>query len=77
MCGRLEGRSRYARIGLSVHITAGFVHPGVSNKQVLEIVNSGPYDLVLKPGLKICQLIIERAEGKAVYSGIYSEQKDL
>lgn len=34
---RLEGRSRFARLGLLVHVSAGFVSPGVDNRQVLEI----------------------------------------
>jgi dCTP deaminase len=38
---RFEGRSRFARFGLAVHVTAGFMHPGISNHLVLEIVNSG------------------------------------
>ena len=35
-----EGRSRFARLGLFVHITAGFMNPGIKNKQVLEIYNA-------------------------------------
>jgi dCTP deaminase len=40
ICGLLEGRSRFARHGLFVHITAGFMQPGISNRQVLEIYNA-------------------------------------
>jgi hypothetical protein len=40
MCGLLEGRSRFARLGLFVHITAGFMNPGIKNRQVLEIYNA-------------------------------------
>jgi len=32
MCGLLEGRSRFARLGLFVHITAGFMNPGMSTQ---------------------------------------------
>ena len=39
MCGRLEGRSRFARLGLLIHISAGFMAPGTDNQQVLEISN--------------------------------------
>lgn len=35
-----EGRSRFARLGLFVHITASFINPGIDNQQVLEIYNS-------------------------------------
>jgi hypothetical protein len=34
LCGLLEGRSRFARLGLFVHITAGFMNPGINNRQV-------------------------------------------
>ena len=34
LCGRLEGRSRFARLGLMVHVTAGFMQPGINNRQV-------------------------------------------
>jgi dCTP deaminase len=74
LCGWLEGRSRFARIGLVIHMTASFVQPGVNNRQVLEIGNLAPFPLVLKPGVRICQLILERTEGEAAYSGRFSRQ---
>ena len=74
VCGWLSGRSRFARLGLVVHVTAAFIQPGINNKQVLEIKNLGNSDLILKPGLKICQLILERTEGKAKYKGKFKKQ---
>ena len=41
--GILEGRSRYARVGLTVHVTASLVQPGSDNHQILEIVNLSPF----------------------------------
>lgn len=75
LCGWLEGRSRFARMGLAVHITAGFMQPGIDNKQVLEMTNFGASPLFLKVGTKICQFIFDRCEGKAKYEGKYSGQK--
>jgi len=75
MCGWLGGRSRFARMGLIVHITAAFVQPGINNKQVLEIKNVSNNILVLKPGEKYCQLIIQRTEGKARYKGKFKRQE--
>ena len=72
--GRLEGRSRFARFGLAVHVTAGFMHPGISNHQVLEIVNLGHGPLALYPGTRICQFIFERCRGRAKYQGRFAEQ---
>ncbi len=72
--GRLEGRSRFARFGLAVHVTAGFMHPGISNHQVLEIVNLGRAPLALYPGTTICQFIFEKCDGHAKYQGRFVEQ---
>ncbi len=77
ICGWLEGRSRFARIGLVIHMTASFVQPGVDNRQVLEIGNLAPFPLVLKPGVPICQIILERTEGKASYGGSFKSQDRL
>ena len=77
VCGWLEGRSRFARIGLVIHMTASFVQPGVNNRQVLEIGNLAPFPLVLKPGVRICQIILERTEGAASYGGRFMNQDRL
>ncbi len=74
ICGWLEGRSRFARIGLAVHITAGFMQPGISNHQVLEINNSSPIAMALYPGTFICQFIFQRCIGSAVYQGRFANQ---
>ncbi|MBT7903731.1 dCTP deaminase [Candidatus Woesearchaeota archaeon] len=74
MCGWLQGRSRFARVGLTVHITASFMQPGINNKQVLEIFNAGPIPLKLCVGTKVCQLIFQRCEGKAKYKGRFHKQ---
>ncbi len=72
--GRLEGRSRFARFGLAVHVTAGFMHPGIANHQVLEIVNLGHAPLALYPGTRICQFIFEKCNGHATYRGRFAQQ---
>jgi len=77
ICGWLEGRSRFARMGLVIHMTAGFVQPGINNRQVLEIGNLAPFPLVLKPGVKICQMVLQRTEGEAFYRGKFMNQNGL
>ena len=72
--GRLEGRSRFARFGLAVHVTAGFMHPGISNHQVLEIVNLGHTPLALYPGTRVCQFVFEKCDGHATYQGRFVGQ---
>ena len=75
LCGWLEGRSRFARIGLAIHVTAGFMQPGISNKQVLEMTNLGPNPLGLLPGVRICQFVFQRCDGNATYTGRFKAQK--
>ena len=77
ICGWLEGRSRFARLGLTVHITASFMNPGIDNKQVLEIVNLGKRSLKLHAGVKMCQLIFQKTKGRAKYSGRFKDQKEV
>jgi dCTP deaminase len=74
LCGWLEGRSRFARIGLMIHVTAGFVSPGVDNRQVLEISNVSDRTLNIHAGTRLCQIVLQRADGDAVYEGRYANQ---
>ena len=74
LCGWLEGRSRFARLGLMVHITASFMQPGIDNHQVLEISNVSSVPLALHIGTKICQFIFEKTIGEATYEGIFVNQ---
>lgn len=54
---RVEGRSTYARVGLSMHQTAPWIQPGWSGPIVLEIANHGPLQIELTPLVdKPCQI---------------------
>lgn len=77
LCGWLQGRSRFARVGLMVHITAAFIQPGVDNRQVLEMNNAGPIPLAIRPGTAICQFVFEETIGRARYQGRFREQLRL
>ncbi|MBU0506506.1 MAG: dCTP deaminase [bacterium] len=74
MCGRLEGRSRFARLGLLVHITASFMQPGISNRQILEMYNASQFPLAIHAGTRICQFIFEYTEGTGHYDGRFVNQ---
>ncbi len=74
VCGRIEGRSSLARIGLMVHITSGLIHPTSKGNQVLEIMNLSDVDLLLKPGIRICQIVFQKMEGNATFEGEFSDQ---
>jgi dCTP deaminase len=45
----VEGRSSYARAGLSMHQTAPWLQPGWNGQITLEIRNSGPFFIELTP----------------------------
>ena len=77
LCGFLEGRSRFARLGLMIHVTSAYVQPGVSNRQVLEMSNVSSRALEIVPGVRICQLVLMRTEGRAVYAGRFKDQQDI
>jgi dCTP deaminase len=77
LCGFLEGRSRFARLGLMIHVTSAFVQPGVSNRQVLEMSNVSNRPLRIFPGVRLCQIVLLRTDGRAVYEGRFSEQEKL
>lgn len=57
----VEGRSTYARVGLSMHQTAPWIQPGWSGPIVLEIMNNGPLKIQLTPIVdRPCQLTFFR-----------------
>lgn len=70
----IEGRSSLARVGLLTHLSSGFVHPGTSNRTVLEIANISPIPLAIKPGLKICQVVLIEVRGSERYVGRFARQ---
>lgn len=60
LSGRVEGRSRLARLGVGVHITAPKIDPGFHNQITLEIFHLGNTDVRISSGMTICTLLIER-----------------
>jgi dCTP deaminase len=56
IAAEIEGRSSFARLGLEIHMTAGFIDPGFEGVVTLEIYNAGPNPVKLFPGVRIAQL---------------------
>lgn len=57
LIGLVEGRSTYARVGLSMHQTAPWIQPGWNGQITLEIRNSGPLNIEPTPLADMpCQL---------------------
>ncbi len=73
LAGRVEGRSRLARLGIGVHITAPKIDPGFSNNITLEMFNIGPSTIRLRAGMAICTLLVERLSSPADtgYTGMF------
>ena len=58
LSGQIIGRSSFARMGLSVHCSSGFINPGWQGHMPLQLVNSGPHTIKVFPFLPVCQLVL-------------------
>ena len=59
LVARAEGRSSMGRLGVTMHVTAGYVDPGFEGRITLEISNIGAMPVALYPGQRVCQLVFE------------------
>lgn len=77
LAARVEGKSSLARLGIGIHITAPTIHAGFKGQLQLEIINHGPADVVLRAGMRICQLIVEMTLGapEKGYTGLFAGQQ--
>jgi len=64
LCARVEGRSSIGRLGVTIHVTAGFIDAGFKGQIVLEIKNLSPNSILLHEDMRICQLIFEELNEK-------------
>lgn len=73
LAGRVEGRSRLARLGIGVHITAPKIDPGFRNRITLEMYNLSPWTTELSDGMTICTLLLEQLSqpADAGYDGLF------
>ncbi len=65
MIGWIEGKSSFAKMGLMVHISSGFIQPGTEGKQTLEVYNVNSDPIRIYPNLPICQVIFEETTSRA------------
>lgn len=70
----LVGRSSVGRLGLAVHVTAGFGDVGFAGRWTLEMVATEPVRIY--PHMKICQIYYHTVAGEILdeYSGKYVGQ---
>ncbi|WP_409200708.1 dCTP deaminase [Methanobrevibacter sp. DSM 116169] len=59
LVARVEGRSSMGRLGVTMHVTAGYIDPGFEGKITLEISNIGAMPVALYPGQRVCQVVFE------------------
>lgn len=73
----LEGRSSIGRLGMFVHVTAGFGDVGFSGYWTLEIFVVHP--LIIYPGVEVCQIYFHHLDGDytAYKSGKYQNNKGI
>jgi dCTP deaminase len=76
LAARVEGKSSLARLGIAVHTTAPVIHAGFNAPIQLEMCNHGPNEIVLDPGMWVCQLVFEQTSGTPDkgYSGMFQGQ---
>lgn len=76
LAARVEGKSSLARFGLAIHLTAPTIHAGYERRIRLEIVNHGKFPILLRGGMRICQLILEQTFGtpEKGYGGQFAGQ---
>lgn len=86
LSAELDGRSSFARSGLQIHMTAGFIEPGFAGVLTFEFFNAGPNPIRLFPGMRIGQLRFIPVEEPAIpyskkrdakYKGLLSHNKGL
>ncbi len=58
--GRLEGKSSIGRMGLLVHVTAGFIDPGNNLQATLELHNTAELPVLLYYKMPIAQMAFEK-----------------
>lgn len=75
LIARVEGRSTYARLGISMHQTAPWIQPGWEGQIVLEIKNSGTAAVELFPLLdRPCQITFFKLSSKLPESQAYGSR---
>jgi len=66
IAARADGRSSIGRLGVTIHVTAGFIDPGFHGAITLEMSNIGSAPVKLYPEQRVCQLVFEELSGAAM-----------
>jgi dCTP deaminase len=72
----LSGRSSVGRLGISIHVTAGFGDIGFNGKWTLEIFCIEP--VIIYPNVQICQIYFEEPKGQvSLYRSKYNNNNGI
>jgi dCTP deaminase len=79
MVARIEGKSSIGRLGIMVHVTAGYIDPGFCGQITLEMTNLRNLPIILRVGKPICQLSFHLMESPPTkpYEGRYQNAKGV
>lgn len=74
---KIDGRSSIGRLGVCVHVTAGFGDIGFCGKWTLELVAVHP--IMIYPGTEICQISYHEVSGDIfqTYQGKYQNNHEV
>lgn len=73
LVGVVDGRSSLGRLGIMVHVTAGYIDPGFEGQITLELFNVGSLGVTLHSGDRVCQIRFHKmsSPAKKPYAGKY------
>lgn len=77
LMGHVEGKSSIARLGVMIHVTAGFIDSGFNGNVTLEIFNCSDKEFELFHGDTICQIAFETLSSpvETPYDGKYQNSQ--
>ena len=62
LIARVEGRSSIGRLGIAIHVTAGFIDAGFKGNITLEIKNLSTNNIILYEDMRVCQIVFETVD---------------
>lgn len=65
MVAFVDGKSSIGRLGITAHITSGWVDPCFEGRLVLEMSNLGKMPVKVYPGMRICKLVLIKMSSPA------------
>ena len=79
LVARVEGRSSIGRLGVMVHVTAGYIDPGFKGNITLELFNCSDKPFQWNFGDCLCQIVFETLSSpcKQPYDGKYYGDKGV